>query len=134
MPVYSQSDQLYDNLRLLFERIQKVHPGATRSVAASRLVIRLACSAPKAEILINGRADPVQITYGTGRLRPDLDIQLNADVLHNILLGELTLKKAVGSGAVKLKGPVWKSFVLEDVLRHGQAIYPGLLRERGMLQ
>jgi hypothetical protein len=127
MPVYSQSEKLVETLQVLFERIQSAHPGATASLAASRLIIRLACSAPAAEITINGRKQPVQITYGKSPLRPDLDIQLNADALHQILLGELTLSQAVGSGEVKIKGPVWKSFVLEDVLHHGQAIYPGLL-------
>lgn len=133
MPVYSSSEELLQNLQILFKRIAEQDPAATRSVAAARLVIRLACTDPDLELTINGRAQPVQVTYGASKLRPELDIQLRADALHLILMGELTLTKALGSGSLKVKGPVWKTTVLEDVFHRGQAIYPALLRERGFL-
>jgi hypothetical protein len=73
--------------------------------------------------------NPVQIHYGSSPKKPDLDVDLTADALHQILLGELRLRKALGSGAMKVKGPFWKSFALEEILHHGQALYPQVIRD-----
>ena len=132
MPVYRDSDQLYEGLKLLFGEIQRQGPGATRAVLASRLAIRLMCAAPAAQVLINGRLYPIQIHYGVSPLRPDLDVELATDALHAILMGELSLRKALGSGVMKVRGPLWKTFVLEEVLQHGRALYPQVARDLGI--
>lgn len=131
MPVYTHTDQLYSSLRLLFGRIQR-DPDATRLVADARMVIRLRCNAPVAEVVINGRLLPVKISYGATALRPDLDVALSADALHRILLAELPLRKAIGSGQMKVRGPILKTYALESVLHSGQALYPQVLRELGL--
>jgi hypothetical protein len=132
MPIYTTSEELYTSLKLLFDRIQEQSPAATRAVQASRLAIRLACTHPAAQVLIDGRMSPVQIRYGSSPLRPDLDVDLTADALHQILLGELRLRKALGSGVMKVKGPVWKTFALEEILHHGQTLYPQVIQELGL--
>ena len=129
MPVFKNSEQLYSCLKILFTRIGEEDTGANQKVSASHLVMRLRCKDPGAEVVIDGRSNPVKITYGASNLRPDLDVEITADALHYILLGQLKLTKALGSGSLKFKGPVWKSFVMEDIFRRGQAIYPQILRE-----
>jgi len=129
MPYYDDSGHLLRNLKSLFERIRIEEPEATRAVSDSRLIIRLKFSSPQAEIVINGRHNPVQVYYNSGSLRPDLDISLPADALHKILLAELSLKKALASGQMSVRGPVFKTFALEDIFRKGQALYPQILRE-----
>jgi hypothetical protein len=93
------------------------------------MIIRLQCVNPNASIIINGRASPIQISYGSSNLRPDLDIVLASEALHQILLGELTLVKALGSGQMKVKGPVWKTNALQDIIYQGQQLYPQVLRD-----
>ena len=132
MPVFANSTQLNSCLKALFTRVGEENPDATRQVSASHLVIRLRVISPEAEMVINGRRNPAQITYGASSLRPDLDVQLSADALHAILLAELPLGKALASGQMKVRGPVLKSFVMEDVFHSGQAIYPQILREQGV--
>lgn len=132
MPIYANTDQLYACLQALFDHVQEEDPDAAKAILASRLVIRLCCTAPAAEITLNGRRRPVQTTFGPSSLRADLDVELDADTLHHILLGELPLKKAVTSGRLKVKGPVWKTFALADLFRRGQAIYPQVLIEEGL--
>jgi hypothetical protein len=130
MPIYTSSDQLYRYVQELFERIRSSDDGsATRSVAAARLVIRLTFHSPRGIVLINGRMNPVQITYGESPTRPDLDIYLPAGVFHEILLGEISLKKALANGQLKVKGPVWKTTVLEPVFNQGKLIYPAIIQE-----
>lgn len=124
MPAYQNSEQLLTNLRLLFDQIAREDGNAVDVIARTRLIIRLSISDPELEILVNGRKNPVEITYGQNRLRPDLDIRLSADVLHDILLKKRSLKGAFTSGEVKVRGQLIKSFVMEDLFRRGQELYP----------
>lgn len=134
MPTYQTTDQLYECARQLFERIQQEDPEAARPLMASRLVIRLKVKDPTGEIVINGRSRPgVTYFFGSSPTRPDLDIELSGDTLHQILLGQLAIAKALGSKQLKAKGPVWKAAVLADLFRQGQTIYPDILREQGLL-
>ena len=129
MTYYDSTDQLIRHLKSLFNRLRIEEPEATRAVTSSRLIIRLNLRSPQAEILINGRYDPAQVSFQPGTLRPDLDISLPADTLHQILLAELPLKKALASGQMTVRGPINKTFALEDIFRKGQALYPQILRE-----
>ena len=132
MAFYRDSDQLYNSLSMLFERIHSQGDSSAQAVSASRLVIRLRMTAPAGVVLINGRKSPPQITFGNIHMQPDLDIDLPADSLHAILLTELSLKKALVSGQMKVRGPVWKSYVLEDIFRQGQMLYPQVLKDQGL--
>ena len=134
MPIYQTTDQLYACARQLFDRIQQDDPEAARPLMASRLVIRLKVKDPTGEIVINGRSRPdATYFFGGSPTRPDLDIELSGDTLHQILLGQLAIAKALGSKQLKAKGPVWKAAVLADLFRQGQTIYPDILREQGLL-
>lgn len=132
MPFFADDEQLYAVAETLFTRLQEEDPGATDSVLASHLVIRLRTSKPAAEFTLNGRRRPVQISYGPSHPRPTLDIKLAADTLHRILMDELSLKKALANGQLEVHGPVWKATVLADVFHGGQAIYPQVLEEQGL--
>jgi hypothetical protein len=132
MPFFKDSDQLYTVARDLLTRVQEEIPSASDSIAKSHQVIRLATTEPVAEFTLNGRKRPVVTTYGPTRLRPTLDLSLEADTLHGILLEEISLSKAVTSGLVKTRGPVLKLAALGDLLRGGQEIYPSVLADLGL--
>ena len=133
MPFYTDADQLYEVARELFSRIVQQNPHAADSLLSSRLVARLKCEDPTAEFMLNGRKRPMEITYGNSHTRPTLDIELPADMLHRILLDEISLTKALGSGQLKVRGPVWKASALADLFANGQEIYTQILSERGFL-
>jgi hypothetical protein len=132
MPAYQNSEQLTKCLQTLFERILDQGPEATRALSVSRMVLRFHCISPEAQITINGRKNPVDITYGAASLRPDLDIELTADALHQILLGELPLRKAAASGQMKMRGPITKVRALEDILHRMQSLYPQVIADLGI--
>lgn len=134
MPFFESAEQIYTCADLLFDRIQQRHPNATRSLLRSRMLIRLNCWQPAAAITINARRAPLETGFGASSLRPDLDIGMKADTLHQILLGKLTLPKAMGQGALQVKGPVWKTLMLADLFYQSQTIYPEILREQGLLR
>jgi hypothetical protein len=133
MAFYADAEQFYTCTQTLFARIEEQEPGAADAVLASRLVIRLRCTEPNAEFTINGRQRPLQTTFGPSRLRPTLDIELPADTLHRIMLGEISLKKALANGRLKVLGPVWKAADLADFFRRGQVLYRKVLHEQGLL-
>lgn len=133
MAFYGDSEQLYGSMRLLFARIEDEEPGAADAILASRLVIRLRCTAPEAEFTINGRQRPVRTTFGPTSTRPTLDIELAADTLHEILMDQLSLRTALGNGLLRIRGPALKAMALADLFRRGQTIYPEVLREGGLV-
>lgn len=128
MNPFTDPARLQRALQILFARIA-ADPAAVRPLVQSRLILRLAISDPAAEVLINGRTDPPQVRYSASSLRPDLDIQLSAESLHRILLRELRLRDALAGGRLKVRGPVWKSYVLEDIFHAAQDLYPAALAE-----
>lgn len=112
----------------MFDRIGR-DEAAIQSVGKAKLIIRLNITDPAAVVVINGRKTPPHMSYAAGTLRPDLDITLSADTLHHILLRETGLRVSITAGKLSVRGPVWKSLVLEDIFHSAQALYPQVLAE-----
>ncbi|WP_420629996.1 SCP2 sterol-binding domain-containing protein [Candidatus Leptofilum sp.] len=124
---YQNETQLYEYLQDLFTQVKADLPQATESLLKAKLFIRFNVSGPEATFLIDARKRPLQIEYGRANThKPDLDVDVTGEALHQILLGELSLTKAVGSKKVKPKGPVWKVMTLADLFYYAQKIYPDL--------
>ena len=130
MTIFADTDQFYTITRALFARIAKNDPGAAAAILASRLVIRVRCTGPNGEFTLDGRQRPLQTSFGPTKQRPTLDIELSADTLHHIMLGELSLKTALANGKLAVRGPVWKAMALADLFRHSQGLYPQVLKEQ----
>ena len=131
MAVYTDTKQLYRYVQALFTRIAENDPTAADAILASKMVIRMRCTEPDAEITINGRQRPLETTFGPTRSRPTLEIDLSADTLHAIMLGELKIKKAIADRLLTARGPVWKAGALADLFHQGQALYQQVLDEQG---
>jgi len=129
MAIYVSAEQLYPCFQALFKRIEEEDAAAGESLLKSKLSIRFQCSDPTAAVTIDARKKPVNISYGSTRVKPILDIKLSADTLHEILLGKIGLSKAMGSGRMKPKGPIWKSVALEPLLHDAQKLYPEILKD-----
>jgi hypothetical protein len=133
MPFYSSAESLYTVMRVLFEYLRQDASNPVDALVASRLVVRFQLEDPLASITINGRRRPVQVTYGDSPVRPVLDAQLSADTLHRVLLDEISLKKAVADRTLKVRGPVWKTRSMAEILRQGRTYYPQVLRDHHLL-
>jgi alkyl sulfatase BDS1-like metallo-beta-lactamase superfamily hydrolase len=124
---YQDDTQLYDCLQDLFGQIEADLPQATDSLLKAKMCIRFNVSDPDATLLVNAQKRPLQIEYGRANShKPDLDVDVTGEALHQILLGQLSLTKAVGSKQVKPKGPIWKIMALADLFYHAQKIYPAV--------
>jgi hypothetical protein len=131
MPFYSDSESYYASMRSLFQCVRANYPKATESIGAARINILLHTTGPAGDILIHGRERPVAITYGANGAKPDLQIDMAADTFHRILLGELSLKSALGNGQMRVKGPIWKAMSLGDLFTVSRKCYPDIVKGQG---
>jgi len=128
MPAFAHADALYACLRPMFARISSDAPAAYDGLLKSRLQVKFRLTAPAAEVLIDGRQRPVMVTYGPAVGRPDLEAELAADTLHQILLDALSIKKAMANGQIRVRGPAWKLSVVIDVIKAGRRFYPDIAK------
>ena len=130
MTIYTSSDQLYACVRRAFALIDDEH---FSPVHDSRLVIHFICNNPPAELVIDGRTNPVKTHFGSNLVKPTLTIWLETDTLHQIMLGELGIVKALGQNKIKARGPLLKIRVLGDLFGESMKVYPQILRDEGLL-
>ncbi len=130
MPPFANTDELYRTFDALFTRL-RAESTATRTLQKSKVVIQLTCTQPDATITLNGRKSPPTATFGAQKIRPDVQIDMAAETLHQIFSGELSLKKAMSGKQVRVKGAVWKALALTDIFDRGKALYPEILPEIG---
>jgi putative sterol carrier protein len=131
MPVYQNSEHLQEVMQIVFRRVEQEFPQATNQLSDSKLIVRLKIVEPAMDVVFNGRKRPPAITYGNTTLRPDIDVGFSADILHQIMLGELHLGTALSSGKMKVQGNILKSFVLQDIFHEAQRIYPEIWSGNG---
>jgi putative sterol carrier protein len=112
--------------------LEEEDPEVSKVIFDTKLAFRLGFTEPEAELFINGKKNPLIIEYGPIEKKPDLEVDIPADMFHEIMLGELTLKKAYATGKIKLRGPIWKAFALEKIFQYGQKHYPDALSELRM--
>jgi hypothetical protein len=116
----------------LFDIIEQHDPQASDALLKASLIITFQCTSPTAAITISARRAPVQVLYGPTKLKPTIEVGLEADTLHCLLLGDIRLTKAIGAELVTLKGPVWKTLSLADLFHYAQQFYPGVLEAQGL--
>lgn len=132
MPLFENTEQLHAVARRMLQRLKTENPSATRALYGSRLLIRLRTKKPAGEIWLDARRRPLHTTFGPARMHPHLQIDLDADTLHRILLGEVSLLQALGKGELQVRGPAWKMTSLAQLFHYGQEVYPQILREHGL--
>jgi hypothetical protein len=133
MAFYQDSQQFINTLDSLFIRVQQSYPKAAEDLEKAGLILRFRCTDPEAAILINGRRHPASVTFGENHIRPEVDVDLAADTLHAILLGELKLARALRSRALTIRGPARKTLAITSLFYECQKLYPELLRQEGLL-
>lgn len=126
MAIFASADAFYTTMRALFTEMQRQYPKATRGIERSRLSIGFDVTDPDAYLWVNGKIRPAAIHYGTLDRRHDLKIQLTADTLHRIMLGELRLRQALSSKALQVDGSILKALTLAELFDQARTIYPRL--------
>ena len=132
MPFYADADAFYAVMHKLFERLS-VDPAATADFHSKKMVVRIACTQPNVELVLDGRTNPIQASFGPQPGKVDLGLTMTCDLLHGILMGTQSLKAAFLDGQLKVTGNVFRALQLAGLFRKIEALYPTLLQELGYL-
>jgi len=127
MSYFHDSETYYRQMRALFAAISEQYPSTLEAIGRANMNIRLSTSDPVATIVVHGRKRPVTTTFGDDDVTADLEIEMTADTFHRILLDQLSLRQALGSSQVTVRGPIWKALSLGDLFTVGQRCYPAIV-------
>lgn len=130
MPVYATADELYAVLKEVFDLVNK-EPAHITAFTSSNLVIRIRFSGPEAEVLLDGRQPPLEVFFGNRPGAADLELAMQADLLHKIWLGQTEMKNAFFSGQIQMKGNMLRAMKLTDLFREAEVAYPQVLAQMG---
>ena len=120
---YQTNDHFEQNLSLFFEQMQVNHADAAQDILDKRLLIIIEHSNPNGVITLDGRGSPLQVQFAKPKDRADLYIKTSAETLHQVLLGDEKLAKAIGSKKLVFKGSLRTAMALADLFHASQSSY-----------
>ena len=131
MPAYTDAEQFYTVMDEGFRRMA-ADPQALADFQRRRMMVLLRTTAPDTATVIDGRANPAQVTFRTVARTTDLGITMPADLLHDILMQRASIKSSFMSGAVQVSGNVFRAMQLANLFHQIQRVYPHVRRDFGL--
>ena len=132
MPVYHDSDQVCAVMTDLFGRALN-DPATLRELRSARMVLRLNITDPAAVVTVDAKSAAPRFQCGPSNARADLVLHTRMDVIHQVWLNQIKLKDAFFGGQIKVDGSLLRAMSLGGLFRQIEAMYPVVLRDRGML-
>ncbi|MCB9114592.1 MAG: SCP2 sterol-binding domain-containing protein [Caldilinea sp.] len=131
MAVYDSTEQFYAVMKDVFDQVMQ-HPDHIESFTRSNLVIRMSTTDPDAEILLDGRQPPLEVFFGERPGRANLEISLEADLLHAMWLGVESTQQAFLTGRIRTRGNLLKAMQLVELFAEAERIYPAVAQQYGL--
>lgn len=131
MSVYQSAEQFYVVMQAVFDYVMQ-YPDYVATFSHSNLVIRMNLRSPEAEILLDGRQPPLGVFFGPRPGRANLEISLEADLLHALWLGTESTHQAFLSGRIQTRGNLLKAMQLAEIFTAAERIYPTIARQYGL--
>lgn len=131
MTAYVDAEQFYTIMDQGFQRMA-ADPQALADFQRRRMSVLLRTTAPETATLIDGRANPVQISFGAADGKTDLGLTMPADLLHEILMERASIKSSFMSGSIQVSGNVFRAMQLADLFHQIQRVYPQVRRDLGI--
>jgi 2-oxoisovalerate dehydrogenase E1 component len=130
MPVFRDTEHLYQVLGALFQRVE------TEQVIVSRLlegnlVVRFRFTDPEGTATIDLRRAPIRYTFGPSDLEPDVEMIQSGDTAHQFWLGRLNVARAIATRKVISRGSASKALALLPAIKPVYDLYPEVLRNLG---
>ncbi len=127
MPIFHSSEHFYSVMQDVFDRVAE-HPHNIESLTHSNLVIRIRTTEPRAEVLVDGRQPPLEVFFGTRPGAANVEIELPADLLHRMWLGQVSTRESFFSGRIKTRGNMLKLMKLTELFFECERVYPDVVR------
>ncbi len=131
MPVFRDTDQLYEVLGAFFERLMQRADVADALVKGS-FVLRFRYTEPEGQVTIDLRSLPITWAFGESDLSPDLEMIQSADTAHEFWLGHLNVPMALAARRVVSRGSVAKALALLPAVEPAYPLYASVLEELGL--
>ena len=132
MPFYKNAEQIYNVMQALFDKLRDIEPDPVETLVSSRMTFRINLIDPEAQITVNGRKRPVTVDYGSKDGRADLEIEMEAETLHLIMLDKYSVKRGFSNGELKVRGPIWKALSFAEIFQKGRSFYPEILKDQDL--
>jgi hypothetical protein len=130
MAHFQSSEQLQEVLGGFFGQIT-THPGISKSLLDSKLIIRFNYEDPNLSITADCRGDQIKLSFDDTALAPEIDMWMKADVAHQFWFGKLNLLTALTRKQMVAKGPIPKILKLLPAIKPAYTLYPEYLRSIG---
>ncbi|MFN3335212.1 MAG: SCP2 sterol-binding domain-containing protein [Caldilinea sp.] len=132
MSVFQSAEQFYVVMQEVFDYVME-HPEHVDSFMHSNLVVRMTTTNPDAEIVLDGRQPPLGVFLGSRPGRANLEVSLDADLLHALWMGVESTHQAFFSGRIQTRGNLLKAMQLIEVFLAAERIYPTIARRYGLV-
>jgi hypothetical protein len=132
MPLFQDADEVYAHIgRLLQELV--ADPATAPAVARVDTVVQLRLRQPDAQITLRSPQgeEPGQVDLGETTLRPEVVLQMDADVAHRLWLGEVNVAVALADNTIRARGPTSRILAVVPLVKPAQPRYRALLEEAG---
>jgi len=130
MPVFRDTDHLYQVLGTLFERVS-TEPAIVERLVEGNLVVRFRFSDPEGAVTVDLRRAPIHYTLGESDLAADVEMIQSGDTAHQFWLGQLNVARAIATRKVISRGSVPKALALLPAVKPVFEIYPQVLQGLG---
>jgi hypothetical protein len=129
MPYFKDADDVYANLGLFLRQLA-VDPEMTPALKRADTTFQLRMRNPDSVLTVRPPQEdqPPQVDLGDTTLRPEVVLQLDADIAHRFWLGQVNVAVALANGDIRARGPVAK------VLKLVPLVKPGFPRYRQQLE
>ncbi|MFZ1772225.1 MAG: SCP2 sterol-binding domain-containing protein [Caldilinea sp.] len=131
MAIFQSTEQFYAVMQEVFDYVMQ-RPEHVSSFTQSNLIIRMNIQEPDAEILLDGRQPPLGVFFGPRPGLANLEISLNADLLHALWMGTESTHQAFLSGRIQTRGNLLKALGLAEIFTAAERIYPAIAHQYGL--
>lgn len=128
MAVFESDQEFYTAMQAVFAAVSQ-DPQHIATFTSSNLVIRMNFTNPKAEVLLDGRQPPLEVFYGPRPGDANIEVTMEAELLHRIWLGQTSASQSFFSGAIQTQGNVMRALPLMDLFRVCEEVYPQVVAE-----
>ncbi len=131
MAFFQSSAQLQQVLGDFFQELT-TNPEIAPKLKEGGLKIRFNYTDPDLAISLDLSQNPIAITFNDDQFKPDVEMNMKADVAHRFWFGKVNLIAALTRREMVAKGPIPKILKLLPAIKPAYRLYPEYLKNKGL--
>ncbi len=131
MPIFKSSEQLQEILGGFFAELAS-DPIIGKKFKESNLVIKFNYKKPDLSITIDCSGEKIEIYCNDSKIKPEVEMFMDADVAHQFWLGKVNLVMALARRQMIAKGHIPKILKLLPVIKPAYKMYPEYIKRHSL--